>query len=105
MAVLAAGCGKEQDRPEDAKQDQPKESEPEEGGVKFVSRADAGLEDHVMDWKDDALEAWMQKSVSDISSLLELKSLEHLWYAGSHIEDSDLKALKENGVTLVPSLF
>lgn len=92
MAVQLAGCGKGQEEtaekpveesemipagiqdeeeaaateevlPEEAEE----EETPKEIGVQFVSWEEAGLEDHVMDWKDEALELEMQLLTGKIS--------------------------------------
>lgn len=88
MAVQLAGCGKGQEETAEKPVEEsemipaglqdvdeaaateevlPEEAEEEEAGVQFVSWEEAGLEDHVMDWKDEALELEMQLLTGKIS--------------------------------------
>ena len=100
----------------------PEEAAEEEVGVQFVSWEEAGLEDHVMDWKDEDLERKMQNitgkeeimlsdvweltslslsggpdgpewTMSNISALSELKNLTELNLTRNSV--SDISALSE----------
>lgn len=71
----------------------------ETGG--FVSWENAGLQDHPMDWKDEALEIKMQDITGiygrDImlSDVWELTELDLSYYTGKEIQISDITALGE----------
>ncbi len=108
----------------------PEEAEEEEAGVQFVSWEEAGLEDHVMDWKDDILKWQMQsitekeeimlsdvweltslhltvspasspdRTISDISALSELKNLTELFLSNHSVSDISALAELPNLVTL-----
>lgn len=64
---------------EEATEEEISEEMPEEIGVQFVSWEDAGLEDHVMDWKDEFL-AWQMRQITGkeevmLSEVWEMSSL------------------------------
>lgn len=126
LAMQAAGCGKGQEEtaekpletsesedteiqdeekaeevlPEETAEESQEEELPEEIGVQFVSWEDAGLEDHVMDWKGEILERKMQnitgKEEIMLSDVWELTSLNLPGSAdGSDWTISDISALSE----------
>lgn len=106
VCVLVMGLASKKNTEGNTEEDSLKtESETEQDNITetdgFVSWKNAGLQDHPMDWKDEALEIKMQDITGiygrDImlSDVWEMTELDLSYYTGKEIQISDITALGE----------